>query len=180
MKMKRISSILSLIVMGTLFFSSCSKTEKKRIRLDETATVSIPAHSGDSIFIVESSDVPNSLKTKLSEAGMEMENIKDITLGAMEMIVTNPTNSSFSFCTAINVYLTGGSNDILIATINRPNLDYLNMNPIFLTRPVTDLIEYFKNDNLKYKVVFTMRRDNNEAYEVQLKPIYFIETEKSK
>ncbi|MBX2986153.1 MAG: hypothetical protein KF882_09340 [Bacteroidia bacterium] len=180
--MKHTSSIISLIILGAMIFTSCSKTETVRIRLDETASVAIPdTVDRYALVTVNSADVTNSLSLKLSEKGYTMDQVKSMTLNAMELNMITPDSSNFRFCRNIKIYLSAeGMQDTLIALIGNDSTTRLESTTLFLTRPATELKEYFTKAKYSYKVVFQMREVYAEPMSVRLQPIYFAEAEKDK
>ncbi|MCK9481697.1 MAG: hypothetical protein M0R38_08065 [Bacteroidia bacterium] len=180
MKMTHTSSILSIVLVGAMFFASCSKTEKANIRMDETATVTIPdTIDRYSVYTANSTTVTNSLDAKLSEAGYTAENVKEVRLEALELNLVKPTDETFKFCRSVSVYLVAdGMTDTLIGSISNPTR--LESAPLFLFRQASDLKEYFTKPNFSYKAVFQMRQLYSEPIEVLIKPIYFVSVEKEK
>ena len=169
---------LFIILIVILHFTSCQKFDKKtQFDLVIEDSFIIPSIIGISIPFINflTPPVNTNIDEQLKIEEKKKKKIESIVLEELELSITSPALSTFSFVNDANVYISAdGLPEIYIANIH--NIPFTVGNRILLTTDNSlELEEYIKKDVIDLRVEITTDETILQDINVAVKATFFVD-----
>jgi hypothetical protein len=103
--MRKISILILPLVLAITF--ACSEIDKiLTFNIENEANFSIPSTIGiNSPFIIQTPDIQTNSTQEFANNNTKKDLVNDVKLSALNLKITSPTNTNFSFLKSINIYI---------------------------------------------------------------------------
>ncbi|MFT6717116.1 MAG: hypothetical protein ACJA0Q_001767 [Saprospiraceae bacterium] len=145
--------MIRCLISGVILFLfvSCSKIDEfTQFEMDYSEQVIIPSSSGLSLpFNLYSPDVETNSESTFEVNDTRKDLIEQIKLTKLNLTLTSPSNSDFSFLKSIDIYINAtGVSEVKVAWSS----DIPSSNIIEMTTTDADLKEFIKKDDFTLRV----------------------------
>ncbi|OFZ66389.1 MAG: hypothetical protein A3D92_24170 [Bacteroidetes bacterium RIFCSPHIGHO2_02_FULL_44_7] len=171
MKIYRFLLILSM----ALPLLGCKKVDKlTQFEMEFDETLVIPASSGINLpFNVVSPDIETNSESTFEVNDTRKDLIEQIKLRTLNLVVTSPSNSDFSFLKAIHIYISAdGLSEIEIAS--KENVAE-NTTVLSLDVSDADLKEYIKADQFSLRLNTETDEVMTSDHHIALHSVFFVD-----
>lgn len=157
LKIKNMSKSLPLIIFTILFsFIGCKEVDElTQFSLDYNSEITIPSSTIIDLPVdILTPDVETNSSSKFENNNTNADLVESVYLTEMDLTITSPSNTDFSFLESIEVYIVAeGLEDVKIAW--EDNVPKNTGDKLVLTTTEKDLKEFVKKDvfNLRVKTV---------------------------
>lgn len=166
----------SVLILTLLFaISACDKVDElTKFEIEYNSKVVIPASAGvDLPFDVLTPDMETDSESKFEVNDTRKDLIEEIKLTALQLVVTSPTDSDFSFLNRIEVYISAeGLDEIKIAEKDVEenvgstlDIDVLDI----------DLKEYIKKDEFNLRLNTVTDEAIGTDHEIDVNSTFFVD-----
>ncbi|MFP3860726.1 MAG: hypothetical protein ACLFUW_07880 [Bacteroidales bacterium] len=168
-----------LILVAIVFsLTTCEHLdEMTEFDLDYETSFTIPGTLAiDTPFSISTPEIETNTSQEFSQNNTSADLIEEITLTGLNMTISSPQDSDFSFLNDIEVYLgADGMNDTLIASRNSIPDDVGST--LELQTTSVDLKEYLLKDSFQVKVTVTTDETINQDHEIDLYTKFIVDAE---
>ncbi|MRI01861.1 hypothetical protein GH721_15065 [Kriegella sp. EG-1] len=167
-------SFTALIIL-VLLASSCDKLDElTKFNIDYETEVTIPASTGISLpFDVFTPDTETNSESKFDSNDTRKDLIESIKLTKLQLNITSPEDTDFSFLESIEVYINAdGLDEILIA-----NKEEVSETVSILDLDVTDveLKEYIKKDSYSLRLNTVTDETLGQDHEIHVNSTFYVD-----
>lgn len=164
-----------LILIAAIILASCSKLDElTKFNMDYNTQVTIPSTTGINLPVdILTPDTETNSESTFESNDTRKDLIEEIKLTALQLNITTPTESDFSFLESIDVFISAeGLDEIKIAsktmvpeTVSTLDLDVTDI----------DLKEYIKKDTYSLRLNTVTDEAMNQDHEIDVKSTFFVD-----
>jgi hypothetical protein len=165
---------LSILVLAALM-SNCSKIDElTKFNMDYDTQVTIPSSAGINLpFDVLTPDTETNSASTFDSNDTRKDLIEEIKLTKLQLVITSPSDTDFSFLESIEVYISAeGLDEIRIASkIEVPETVAI----LDLEVSDADLKEYIKKDNYSLRLNTVTDEAMSQDHQIDVKSTFFVD-----
>ena len=165
---------ISIIVLAVLI-SNCSKLDElTKFDMDYDTQVTIPSSAGINLpFDVLTPDTETNSESTFESNDTRKDLIEEIKLTKLQLVITSPSETDFSFLESIEVFISAdGLDEIRIASKTEvPE----TVSTLDLEVSDTDLKEYIKKDNYSLRLNTVTDEAMSQDHEIDVKSTFFVD-----
>lgn len=169
--MRKLVSVLSLCIL----FITCDKIDNlTKFHIDYDTQVTIPSSAGVNLpFDVLTPDTETNSESKFDSNDTRKDLIEEIKLTQLQLVITSPSNTDFSFLESIEVYISAdGLEEIKIASkVDVPE----GVSTLDLDVSDADLKEYIKKDSYSLRLNTVTDEAMSQDHVIDVKSTFFVD-----
>ena len=171
--MKRHSLILIVLIVGFLGCEVIDELTKFNINFEQSITIPPNTIINTPIDII-TPDIETNSESTFGSNNTSKELIEDVRLKTLDLTITSPSNSDFTFLKSIDIYISAdGLPEIKVAfkddvpdTVGSIlSLDVVN----------DDLKEYIKKDKFKVRLNTVFDKSINTEHKINFEAVFFVD-----
>lgn len=163
------------IILFAVLLSNCSKIDElTKFNMDYDMQVTIPSSAGINLpFDVLTPDTETNSESTFESNDTRKDLIEEIKLTKLQLEITSPTDSDFSFLESIEVFISAeGVQEILIASkVEVPETG----STLDLDVSDADLKEYIKKDNYSLRLNTVTDEAMSQDHQINVKSSFFVD-----
>ncbi|MBM1104789.1 hypothetical protein JQC67_01440 [Aurantibacter crassamenti] len=164
----------TLIILAIIVFSCDKLDELTKFSIDYDAQVTIPSSAGINLpFDVLTPDTETNSESKFESNDTRKDLIEEIKLTELQLVITSPDDTDFSFLESIEVYIDAdGLDEIKIASkYEVPE----SGSTLDLDVSDVDLKEYIKKDSYNLRLNTVTDEAMSQDHDINVKSTFFVD-----